>query len=40
MRSHHGKFPEYHTSADNLSFIQPQYLGDSFVKAWAVIQLA
>ena len=39
MRSQHGKFPEYHTSADNLSFIQPQYLGDSFVKAWAVIQL-
>ena len=39
MRSQHGKFPEYHTSADNLSFIQPQYLGDSFAKAWAVIQL-
>jgi aminopeptidase-like protein len=39
MRSHYGKFPEYHTSADNLSFIQPQYLGDSFARAWAVIQL-
>ena len=28
-RSRFGAFPEYHTSADNLSFIQPQYLQDS-----------
>lgn len=28
-RSRFGTFPEYHTSADNLSFIQPQYLQDS-----------
>lgn len=32
MRSPHGTFPEYHTSADNLSFIQPEYLADSFYK--------
>lgn len=26
MRSPHGTFPEYHTSADNLEFIQPSFL--------------
>ncbi len=30
MRSSHGQYSEYHTSADNLSFVQPQYLGESF----------
>jgi len=29
MRTPHGKFPEYHTSADNLEFVRPKYLGDS-----------
>ncbi len=29
MRSVWGTFPEYHTSADNLSFIQPLQLGES-----------
>jgi aminopeptidase-like protein len=33
MRTPHGRFPEYHTSADNLEFVQPVYLEDSFVKA-------
>jgi aminopeptidase-like protein len=28
-RTPHGNFPEYHTSADNLDLIQPEYLGDS-----------
>jgi aminopeptidase-like protein len=32
MRSQHGQFPEYHTSADNLSFVHPQYLADSYSK--------
>jgi aminopeptidase-like protein len=29
MRTEHGCFPEYHTSADNLEFIHPQSLQDS-----------
>jgi aminopeptidase-like protein len=33
MRSPHGSFPEYHTSADNLDFIQPESLADTLVKA-------
>lgn len=30
MRTPHGQFTEYHTSADNLEFVQPQYLAESF----------
>jgi aminopeptidase-like protein len=30
QRSVHGTFPEYHTSADNLGFIGPEYLEESF----------
>jgi aminopeptidase-like protein len=30
MRTPHGKYEEYHTSGDNLSFVQPQYLEESF----------
>lgn len=29
-RTQHGKFPEYHTSADNLNFITPQALEDTY----------
>jgi aminopeptidase-like protein len=25
-------FPEYHTSADNIDFVQPKYLADTFLK--------
>jgi aminopeptidase-like protein len=39
MRTSHGKFPEYHTSADNLDFVQPQYLTDSFIKCLSVLQV-
>jgi len=39
MRTPHGRFPEYHTSADNLDFIQPQYLTDSLMKCSAVLEL-
>lgn len=29
-RTPHGTFPEYHTSADNLEFVHPEKLGESF----------
>ncbi len=37
MRTPHGRFPEYHTSADNLDFVRPQALADSLVKALAIL---
>lgn len=39
MRSPHDSFPEYHTSADDLSFVQPQYLGESFSKCISIINI-
>jgi aminopeptidase-like protein len=39
MRTPHGQFPEYHTSADDLGFVRPHYLADSFTKCWNVIQI-
>jgi aminopeptidase-like protein len=39
MRTPHGQFPEYHTSADDLRFVQPRCLADSFVKFWSVMQI-
>jgi aminopeptidase-like protein len=39
MRSPNSKFPEYHTSADNLDFIRPEYLADSFVKCLKVLSV-
>jgi aminopeptidase-like protein len=30
MRTPNGEFPEYHTSADNLEFVQPSLLAESF----------
>ena len=32
MRTPYAQFPQYHTSADNLNFVQPEYLADSFSK--------
>jgi aminopeptidase-like protein len=34
-----GKYPEYHTSADNLEFVQSQFLGDSFTKTLAILDI-
>ena len=39
MRTPHGRFPEYHTSADDLSFIQPSALADSFAKLVRVLRV-
>jgi aminopeptidase-like protein len=39
MRTPHGQFPEYHTSADNLDFVQPDRLADSLAKCIAVVEL-
>jgi aminopeptidase-like protein len=39
MRTPNGRYAEYHTSADNLDLIQPEYLADSFGKVWATLQV-
>lgn len=38
-RSSHGQFPEYHTSADNLELVRPQYLKESFETFIDVIEV-
>jgi aminopeptidase-like protein len=38
-RSQHGTFPEYHTSADNLDFVRPDALGESYATCMSVISL-
>lgn len=38
-RTPFGRYPEYHTSADNLNFVQPEFLADSFSKYSAVLQV-
>jgi aminopeptidase-like protein len=38
-RTPHGRYPEYHTSADNLDLIQPEYLEDSLRNYLAVIEI-
>lgn len=39
MRSPHGEFAEYHTSADNLDFVDPAALADSFAKILSVFDV-
>lgn len=39
MRSQHGTFPEYHTSADNLAFVKPASLEASLDMLWSVIEV-
>lgn len=39
MRTPNGCFPEYHTSADNLDFVRPAYLADSFRKGVAALSI-
>lgn len=38
MRTPHGQFPEYHTSADNLDFVQAPYLQEAFSLYRTIIQ--
>jgi aminopeptidase-like protein len=39
MRTPHGRFPEYHTSADDLEFVTPESLADSYAKCLEVIDI-
>jgi aminopeptidase-like protein len=39
MRTPHGRYPEYHTSADNLDFVQPASLADSLSKCLSVLHI-
>ncbi|MGF1935072.1 MAG: DUF4910 domain-containing protein [Nostoc sp. ChiQUE02] len=39
MRSPHNCFPEYHTSADDLNFVQPQYLAESFFQCSSILDI-
>jgi aminopeptidase-like protein len=38
-RTPYGEYPEYHTSADNLDFVQPEFLGDSFYKVLTILHI-
>jgi aminopeptidase-like protein len=37
MRTAYGKYPEYHTSADNLDFVQPQSLAESLLQCLSAL---
>jgi aminopeptidase-like protein len=39
MRSVHGTFPEYHTSADNLEFVRPEALAQSYAIVETLLDL-
>jgi len=39
MRTPYGRYPQYHTSSDDLDFVRPEYLADSFAKYWTVLDL-
>lgn len=38
-RTPHGMYPEYHTSADNLDFVQPSFLSSTFNQYVSIIDL-
>jgi aminopeptidase-like protein len=39
MRTPHGKFPEYHTSADDLKLVRPEALADTLRKCLLVLEV-
>lgn len=39
MRTPHGQYSEYHTSADNLDFVRPQHLAESLTQCLSVLQV-
>jgi aminopeptidase-like protein len=39
MRTPNGSFPQYHTSADNLDFVKPSLLAESFAVASSILYL-
>jgi aminopeptidase-like protein len=39
MRTPHGRYAEYHTSADDLSLVKQEFLEDSFSKYLAVVDI-
>ena len=39
MRTPYERFPEYHSSADNLDFVRPDALADSFHKCLSVLHV-
>ncbi len=39
MRTPHGRFPQYHTAADNLDLVRPEALADSFSKCLSVLDI-
>ena len=38
-RTPHGEFPEYHTSADDLTFVRPEYLSESFAMCLSILSV-
>jgi aminopeptidase-like protein len=39
MRTPHGRYPEYHTSADDLDFVDPDALSDSLAKCLRTVEV-
>src|ERR1700730_467858 len=39
MRTPNGCFPEYHSSADNLEFVRPEHLEDSYRKCLSIVDV-
>ncbi len=39
MRTPHGQYTEYHTSADDINFVRPECLADSFEKYFAILNI-